>query len=78
MVFISSSTSAYFFLPIVRLATISVRAAAIEPLRAEILPPPGTGASPAVSARNPLIVLSVSILIFKALVLFDYCILPLQ
>ena len=55
------STSAYFFLPIVRFATISVSAVAIAPFRAEILPPPGTGALPAVSARNPLIVKSTSI-----------------
>ena len=47
---------------IVSFATISVSAVAIAPFKAEILPPPGTGALPAVSARNPLIVKSTSIM----------------
>lgn len=63
IVCISASTSTYFFLPIVRLATISANAAAIEPFSAEILPPPGTGSWPAVSARKPFTVRSVRIII---------------
>src|SRR5690554_5007869 len=54
---ISSSTLIYFFLPIVKLATISVRAAAVAALKAAILPPPGTGSLEAVFSKKLFILL---------------------
>jgi len=55
--FISSSTAAYFFLPIVRLQTIAVSAEPRAPASAATLPPPGAGEEEARSSRNPASVL---------------------
>ena len=52
MSFISASTAAYFSLPMVSAATISIKAAPVAPLRAAILPPPGAGESEPVSLIN--------------------------
>src|SRR5699024_189572 len=51
---ISSSTSAYFFLPTVRLPTIFPRAIPTAPTRADAPPPPGTGALEARTSTNSL------------------------
>ena len=61
---ICSSFSSYPFLPTVSPATIAANAAAIAPLRAAILPPPGTGSLPATLARKSLTVESTNIVIF--------------
>jgi len=50
--FISSSTSSYPFLPMVKFATISTRLAAAAAAMAETLPPPGTGSLEAVLSRK--------------------------
>ena len=57
MACISSSYSAYFFFPVVRLVTISAKEAASAPVRPLTPPPPGTGSLDAVSRVNSSIVL---------------------
>src|SRR6478609_9900473 len=49
---ISASTSAYFFLPMVRLHTMATRAAPMAPMMAATLPPPGVAFWLARSSRN--------------------------
>src|SRR6476659_1042140 len=49
---ISPSTSAYFFLPMVRLHTMATRAAPMAPMMAAALPPPGVAFWLARSSRN--------------------------
>src|SRR4249920_3028137 len=49
---ISSSTSAYFFLPMVRWHTMATRAAPMAPMMAAALPPPGVAFWLASSSRN--------------------------
>ena len=64
----SSSYSANFFLPVVRLAAIEQRAAPTAPTRALAPPPPGVGADDESSPINPLSVFSF-IFIFISIVL---------
>ena len=52
--YISASTSAYFFLPTVRLPTIFPSAVPIAPTSADAPPPPGTGAFDASTSTNSL------------------------
>src|SRR5699024_8678896 len=52
--YISSSTSAYFFLPTVRLPTMFPRAVPTAPTSADAPPPPGTGALEASTSTNSL------------------------
>src|SRR5712692_2416497 len=63
--FISASTSAYFFLPTVRLQTIEESAEPTAPANAAALPPPGAGEADASSSRNRETVCLVNITILR-------------